>query len=629
MRFRLLAVVAALVVATLPAAAYAASTPSPSASPSATTSTGEQRVLTVGLVNDVDSLNPFVGFLVESYEMWGLMYDTLTGYSLKDFSPVPGLAQSWSSSADGKVWTYKIRSGVTWSDGTPLTAKDAAYTFNRIIHGSAEQTNYGNYVANIVKAEAPDDTTLVLTTKTPTPTMLHLAVPILPEHIWNQISEKQVTSFKNDPSGAIKPVGSGPYVLVDRKVGQYIRFVANKSWWGGTPRMDQIVFRVYSGSEALAQALKKGEIEIADNLDANIYNSLKDQPGITTLPAEYSGFNEIAFNNGAALTNGTAIGDGHPALKDPKVRVALAHAVDLATLVQRAIGGYGEVGTSVIPPIYANYHYTPPQPYDFNIAEANQLLDAAGYQRGPDGIRRMPDGTHPLKFRFFARAESKASQTEMEYVKEWFAQVGVQIIPKTISEDQLTEAVTTGNFDMFEWGWVVEPDPDYQLSVFTCDQRSYKDDSGQVQAGLSDMFYCNPEYDRLYALQKTQTDLAQRAQTVKAMQKILYDDAPYLVEYYYNDLEAYRSDLIANVTRQPEPNGVIVFQYGTYTYRDVMTLADYEASKAGQAGGGSAAVDGPTLSATLVLGMILGAGVFFGSGYGLGRRNRRLEDVRE
>lgn len=592
--------------------------------------TSAKRVLTVGIVNDIDSLNPFVGYVVEAYEVWGLMYDSLTGYGQKDFAAVPGLAEKWTTSADGKTWTYTIRSGVTWSDGTPLTARDAAYTFNRIIKGSAEQTNYGNYVANIQSAEAPDDTTLVLTTDQPTPTMLHLAVPILPEHIWKQISAKQVTTYKNSPTDTVKPVGSGPYILAERKVGQYVRLVANKNYWAGAPNMDELIFRVYASPEALAQALKKGEIDIADSLEANVFDSLTGQPGITTLRSKYSGFNEIAFNVGAALVDGTPIGDGHPALKDKAVRIALAHAVDLNTILDRAVGGYGEVGTGVVPSMYTTFHYRPETTYPFDIAKANQLLDDAGYRRGADGIRRMPDGTRPLTFRFFARAESKPSQTTMDYVKEWFAQLGVTIVPKTISEDQLTEAVTTGEFDIFEWGWVVEPDPDFQLSVFTCDQRSYKED-GEIQAGLSDGFYCNPEYDALYERQKTQIDVAERAATVKAAQKLLYDDVPYLVEYYYDNLQAYRSDKIANVLHQPEPDGVIVFQYGTYTYRSVMTKADFDAKNSAAAGAAGAAATRTTttIGPTLILGLLAAGAVLFGGGYALGRRNRLLEDVRE
>jgi peptide/nickel transport system substrate-binding protein len=95
---------------------------------------------TLGTLHDADSLNPFTGIVATSYEAYGMMYDQLFGWSASDFSPTGQLATAVTPSADGKTWTYTIRSGVTWSDGLPLTAKDVAYTYNRIIKGSYEQT---------------------------------------------------------------------------------------------------------------------------------------------------------------------------------------------------------------------------------------------------------------------------------------------------------------------------------------------------------------------------------------------------------------------------------------------------------------------------------------------------------
>jgi hypothetical protein len=164
---------------------------------------------TVGIINDVDSLNPFIGILAETYEVWALMYDNLVGYSQKDFSPVPGLAESWEVSDDELTWTYKIRQGVKWSDGQPVTARDAAYTFNRVLQGTFEQTNYGNYVGNLKDVKATDDTTLVMTTKEPSPSMLRLAVPILPEHIWKDIDEKEAFPTIGDQASRRNPHGLG------------------------------------------------------------------------------------------------------------------------------------------------------------------------------------------------------------------------------------------------------------------------------------------------------------------------------------------------------------------------------------------------------------------------------------
>ena len=189
---------------------------SPSAASSAVPIAAESQAFTVGITDDVDSLNPFTGIVSTSYEMYQLMYPTLTENGADDFAPVPGLAESWVESPDRTTWTYTIRPGLTWSDGQPLTARDAAYSFNRIMDGDYEQTNYGSYVANITKAEATDDTTLVLTVEKPSPIMENLAVYILPEHIWKDIDGKEVRSYENEPTDGQPIVGGGPYVLIQR-----------------------------------------------------------------------------------------------------------------------------------------------------------------------------------------------------------------------------------------------------------------------------------------------------------------------------------------------------------------------------------------------------------------------------
>ena len=246
----------------------------------------------------MDSLNPFTGIVATSYEMYQLMYPTLTENGADDFAPVPGLAESWEESADKTTWTYTIRSGLTWSDGQPLTARDAAYTFNRIMDGDYEQTNYGSYVANITAAEATDDTTLVLTVEKPSPLMENLAVYILPEHIWKEIDGDEVRSYENEPTDGQPIVGAGPFVLIERAKGQFLRFRSNPDYYDGPPAVDALTFRVYKNGDAVAQALRKGEIDFADEMQANVFDAIKDEAGITAVNAAYYGFNEIGMNVG-------------------------------------------------------------------------------------------------------------------------------------------------------------------------------------------------------------------------------------------------------------------------------------------------------------------------------------------
>jgi peptide/nickel transport system substrate-binding protein len=445
--------------------------------------------------------------------------------------------------------------------------------------------------------------------------MLRLAVPILPEHIWKNIDEKEVSTFDDEKNA----VGSGAFKLEERKTGQFVRLSANKSWWGGAPKIDEVVFRVFNNADAEIQALRKGEIDFADQLDAAPFNSLKSTEGITTVPGEYSGFDELAFNTGAALDTGQPIGDGHPALKDKRVRQAIAHAIDKKALVDRVLGGYGTEATGIIPAIYKDLTFQPSETeaYTFDLAEANRLLDAAGYKdTNGDKVREMPDGSRPLRFRLFTRQESNTSQQSVQFIRGWLRDIGIATDVKVVEENRLTEIIGQGEFDMFEWGWVVEPDPDYQLSTFTCGSRSYKS-GGDVTANLSDSFYCNPAYDKLYQQQKVTIDPAKRAEIVKQMQRMLYVDAPYVVTFYYDDLQAYRSDRFTGFRPQPDPGGVVLFEYGIYSYLNITTP---QAAAASGDDGGSGVPLIPIAAGVAVIGA---AGVL------VALRRRSTQDERE
>lgn len=579
-------------VTAIGAGAASAESPSPSASGSG------QTVFTVGITQDIDSANPFTGVAASAYEIYQMEYPTLTGYAAKDFSANADMATSWTESADKKYWTYKIRPGMKWSDGVPMTAADAAYTINRIINGQYEQTNYGNYVANITKAVAPDPTTLILYVKGPSAIMEHLDIYILPEHIWKNISEKAVQSYKNEPVGGQPIVGGGPFLMAERQVGQFIRMVRNPLYFGGEPKVDEVIFKLYANQDAMGQALKKGEIDFADSLEANVYNSLANTPNVKQWPAVYSGFDEIAFNTGAALDTGKPIGDGNPLLKDKKLRVAMAWAIDRQALVDKVLGGLGSPGTTIIPPLYADQHLDPTDKVGFDPTKAASLLDAAGYKMGPNGVRVAPNGA-PLSFRLFGRANSVDSKKTVQFVKAYLADVGIQTTVSIISEDALTQKIGQGDYDMFEWGWVDAPDPNYQLSTFTCSNRSYMLD-GAITANLSDSFYCNPAYDALFEKQAAETDPTARIAIEKQMQQILYDDSPYIVTYYYDDLEAYRTDRFTGFVPQPDPNGALIFQYGTYTYENLTPIS------AADVPGGGASTALPIVIGVIVVVVVAG-----------------------
>jgi peptide/nickel transport system substrate-binding protein len=210
----------------------------------------------------------------------------------------------------------------------------------------------------------------------------------------------------------------------------------------------------------------------------------------------------------------------------------------------------------------------------FDLAKAGQLLDAAGYKKGPDGLRTMPNGKPIGTLRLDARSDSTTSLNAMDYFKSWLSQLGIKAQVSTPSSNQLTDIILKGNFDAFYWGWFVEPDPDSMLSYMTCGQR----------AGWSDSWFCNKQYDKLYQQQHVQTDPAKRAAEVKQMQQILYEQAPYLVTAYDTVGEAVRSDHFACFVPQPNPGGIWLEQYGVYNYIHMKPAS--QAGNCGSATGG-------------------------------------------
>jgi peptide/nickel transport system substrate-binding protein len=526
-------------------------------------------VFHVGMLGEgVDSLNPFLGFQAPSYEMWGLTYDYLTGYTMKDMSPAPGLASKWTTSSDGKTWTFTVRKGVKFSDGVPLTAADVAYTFNRILHGTVEQSNWLSYLTGVTKVTAPNATTVVLTLKKPSATLPLLPIPIVPEHVWKNVSSKEVKTYKAEPTGGKPVVGSGPFRLVQGTAdGSTFKFEANPNYWAGTPHIDEIDFQFYKNDDSAVQALIKGEVDFVEGITALEVKSLASHSNITAHNGNSPGFDEIAFNAGSIdVKTGKPIGNPNPAVLDPKFRHALGYALNLPQLIQKVYQGAGLPGTTIVPPVYTKYHWEPPadQKFTFDLAKAGALLDAAGYKKGSDGLRTLPNGKPIGTLRLAARSDSPTSLNTMDYFKTWLKDLGIKSDVSTYSSSQLTDEIYQGNFDAFQWGWYVEPDPDSMLSYMTCGQRN----------GSSDSWYCNKKYDQLYNQQHTQTDQAARESEIKQMQQILYQDSPYLVTAYSSIGEAVRSDRFACFVPQPNPGGIWLEQYGVYNYVHMKPAAD-------------------------------------------------------
>ncbi len=191
-------------------------------------------ILRVGWASEPDTMNPLTTYSTEANEIISLVYDKLLVYDL-DLKTQPGLAKEYNYSEDGKTLTFKLRNNVKWHDGKPLTADDVVYTYQLI--KDSELSEYAQYLLQMTSIEAPDPATVTLTFDIPQAYNPGLSIPILPKHIWETMSVEDIEKFNNE-----KPIGSGPFKLVEWQSGSNIVLERNPDFWGEAPKASKITF---------------------------------------------------------------------------------------------------------------------------------------------------------------------------------------------------------------------------------------------------------------------------------------------------------------------------------------------------------------------------------------------------
>ncbi|WP_328879510.1 ABC transporter substrate-binding protein [Streptomyces sp. NBC_00299] len=593
----------------LAATAAAALTLAAGLVPQQATAADGNKVLTVAVAQSVDSLSPFLASRLLSTSIHRLMYEYLTNYDPEDARAVPALATKWEPSPDKLTWTYTIRSDSEWSDGKQATAEDAAWTFNKMMTDEGAATANGSFVANFRKVTAPSPTELVIELKKPQATMTALDVPIVPKHIWEKVGD--FSEFNNDKTFPI--VGNGPFILTDYKPDSYVRLKANKDFWRGAPKFDELVFRYYKDQDAAVAALRKGEVSFVSgspSLTPAQASSLKGEKNVHVNDAPGRRFYALAVNPGARAKNGEKFGDGDPSLLDQRVRHALFMAVDRETIIDKVFRGYAVRGEGYIPPRFDSYFWKPAdgQELAHDPAEAARLLDQAGYKKNGDGKRVGKDGK-PIDYRLLCHATDPNDKAIGQYLQEWWGELGIGVTLDCL--DNVTDPWLAGTYDLAFDGWSVNPDPDFVLSIHTCAALP----ATPKDTGATDNFICDKQYDDLYAKQLAEYDPAKRADLVKQMESRLYDLGYMNVMAYPNAVEAYRTDQIESITTMPSKAGNIYGQDGYWSWWSA-TPADSDGS-------------GDSGSTGVVIGIVAGAVLLVGAGVFFALRRRSTAEDRE
>lgn len=505
-----------------------------------------------GSTTSIDTLNPLSSYMQVGFEVFLLLYDPLVRYD-ENFDPVGSLAESWTTSEDGLTWTFSLRDGVVWHDGEPFTSEDVKFTYDLMMEQGLGYM-YSTYLSGITGIECPDEKTVVITTEQPKANMLMNTTPILPKHIWSEIAPEELETYANN-----NPVGTGPFRFDSSSEG-VIKLVKNEAYFGKVPSIDECVFVSYSNSDTMAQAVSLGEIDAAFNISAAQKKQLEKDKNVTLISGEIPGFTQIGINVWSDPKSG-----GNPLLKDKAVRQAIEYAIDKKKLIQMAYGGEGTPGTTLLNPGQF-YHYEPDasELRTYNINKGNALLDQAGYQdTDGDGIREDANG-NKLEFSLITIADNSEEVKAGQLITSDCQKIGIGIKNETMDDGALQDKILAGSFDLFIWGWGGDIDPSVILELLTT----------AMIGSNNEPHFSDARYDALYKEQQTLMDESERQAAVFELQKIAYDEAPYVILLYDNNLQAIRSDRWTGFKQIPADTGLFFLNINYDNYINIKPAAD-------------------------------------------------------
>lgn len=495
----------------------------------------------------VQNFNPFLNGAVNSYGQYGPIYETLLFFNRADGSIKPWLASSYTFSPDATQITFKLRQGVTWSDGKPFTSSDVAFTFNVMSHYSA--ADYLGITSSIKQVTAPNPQTVDITLTAPNSSILWLIAGqtwIVPQHVWAAVGDPTKYTDKT-------PVGTGPYVFKSFTP-QLIVLAKNTQYWlPGKPIVPEIRFPAFDGNTTA---------ELAMNTDQTDWNGLYTPNVQKTFIARDSAHNHYSFPPSDPLI--LFLNLKRAPFNSLAVRQAINLAVDRNKIAAIGESGYEPVAhptglilpadKQFLDPTYANATFT------VDTSKASQLLASAGYTPGSDGMLNGPNGK-PLAITIDGVAGYTDWDSDYQIIAANLKAIGIQV---TIANNQPTtvqQDLQNGTFDMAIWYETPGPTPYYIYQ-----QALDSGNTAPIGQSATSNFerWSDPATDTLLNQFNSTTDLTSQQQAMYGIEKIAIEDLPviFLVNepywYEYNTLKYSGWPDTGNMYAEPSP----------YTYPD-------------------------------------------------------------
>ena len=349
------------------------------------------RDLVVALKTEPSSMDPQYHALTPNIQLSQTLFDPLVCADA-EMLPKPCLAESWTAS--GNTWTFKLRPNVKFSDGSPFTAADVLFTFDRVAKVPNSPSSFKIYMQEITKVEAVNPLTVRITTEKPYPLLpTNLAqLPIMSaKAAAGPAPEGKTTTELNAGTGL---VGAGPYKFVSWKRGSEIIFERNPHYWGPAPAWDKVTYRPISNPAARVAALLAGDVDLAEDPPTDDLERLKKEPKLNVVTKASNRIIYVALDQNGEQTPGIQGTNGKNPFLDKRVREAMSLAVDRPALVDRIMGGVATPAAQLLPFPMLGASKNLVTPVKADPEKAKALLKAAGYPDGFTLVLGSPNGRY-------------------------------------------------------------------------------------------------------------------------------------------------------------------------------------------------------------------------------------------
>lgn len=458
-----------------------------------------------GLAGFPQSLNPVVANDDASNAVNALVFSGLTRVDATG-QPVPDLAESWTISPDGKVYTFKLRPNAHWHDGAPVTAEDAVFTYKVI-----QDPQYPGQLAPIwrdVAVEKVDDLTVKLTLQKDSyaPFLEYTSVGLIPAHLLSGVNPRDLKTHRFN----VQPVGTGPFKVKDVKTDRII-LEAAPGYYGQRPYLSRITFRIYPNYKTILTALERDEVEGVPLVEPQDASRVSSEKKVMLYDAPQASLTLLFFNA------------NNPLLSDRSVRQAIAHAMDRQKLIEVGRQGHARVADSPVLPGSWAYNADVKR-YEFDPNKARGILDQAGWKVDPaNASRRVKDG-RPLRLVLLTNDRRERVKLAEE-IQQQLSVVGIEVeVQATGAGGLVQDFLLPRRFEMALYSW--------DFDGFDPDPYALWHSSQVAPQGLNVAGFANRKADELLEKARRSTDRAERTKQYQEFQTLFAEELPSLPLYY-------------------------------------------------------------------------------------------------